>query len=159
MWWRLPRKSYREGIGAGNRRRLRRIVQAGPAPGLLAYDGPRPVGWVAFGPRSDYPVLENSRILQPIDRRPVWSVVCLFVDRDYRRRGVTVGLLEAAARHARRRGARWLEGYPTEAKGDRLPAAFVWTGLASAFRKAGFREVARRSSSRPIMRRTLAPGR
>jgi hypothetical protein len=30
--------------------------------------------------------------------------------------------------------------------------AFAWNGLAAAFRKAGFREVARRSPTRPIMR-------
>ena len=35
---------------------------------------------------------------------------------------------------------------------DKLPAPFVYTGLASAFRKAGFKEVARRSEARPIFR-------
>lgn len=157
MWWRLPRRVYDRGRGAGNRRRLRRLVQAGPPPGLLAYDGDEPVGWVAVGPRRDYPMLERSRLLQPLDDRPVWSVVCLFVDRRYRRRGVTVGLIEAAARLGRRRGARVLEGYPTDPKGGPLPPAFVWTGLASAFRRAGFREVARRSPRRPIFRRVLRP--
>jgi GNAT superfamily N-acetyltransferase len=157
MWWRLPRRDYSRGQGAGNRRRLRRLVRAGPPPGLLAYDGDEPVGWVAFGPRREYPVLERSRILQPVDDRTVWSVVCLYVDRRHRRQGVTVGLIQAAGQHARRRGARVLEGYPIDAKGAAVPSAFAWTGLASAFRKAGFREVARRSPTRPIMRKVLRP--
>ncbi len=159
MWWRIPRSVYDRGRGSGNRRRLRRLVQAGPAPGLLAYDGLLPVGWVAFGPRTDFPVLEKSRVLKPVDEQPVWSVVCLYVDRRYRRKGVTVGLIEAAAGHARRRGARLLEAYPTDTAGGSMPAAFVWTGVASAFRKAGFREVARRSPTRPIMRKRLRPRR
>ena len=79
--------------------------------------------------------------------------------RPHRRRGVTVELLRAAAEHAARRGASILEGYPVEPSSGRLPDAFAWTGLASAFRRAGFEEVARRSPTRPIMRLELEPAR
>ena len=34
----------------------------------------------------------------------------------------------------------------------KIPDSFVWTGLPSAFERAGFVEVARRSPARPIMR-------
>jgi len=33
-----------------------------------------------------------------------------------------------------------------------MPDVFAWTGFASAFKKAGFKEVIRRSETRPIMR-------
>ncbi|HET7010381.1 MAG TPA: GNAT family N-acetyltransferase [Anaerolineales bacterium] len=159
MWWRLPRSDFNRGQGAGNRRLFRRLVQDGPPPGLLAYVDGEPAGWVAVGRRGDFPVLARSRLLQPVDDRPVWSVVCLFVDRRFRRRGLSVALLEAAGRFARARGAIILEGYPTDARGQSLPAAFVWTGLVPAYRRAGFREVARRSPTRPMMRKTLRPRR
>jgi GNAT superfamily N-acetyltransferase len=95
-----------------------------------------------------------SRILKPVDDRPVWSVVCFFVAKPYRRRGLSTQLLDEAAKYARKRGARIVEGYPVEPKTEtRSPDVFVWPGLASAFRKAGFEEVARRSPTRPIMRR------
>jgi GNAT superfamily N-acetyltransferase len=77
--------------------------------------------------------------------------------RRHRRRGVTVALLEAAARHAAGRGARVLEGYPVDPKAGRTADTFAYHGLASAFRGAGFTEVARRSETRPIMRRELTP--
>jgi GNAT superfamily N-acetyltransferase len=81
------------------------------------------------------------------------------VRRDWRKRGLTARLLEAAARHAAAHGARLLEGYPTDAS-KKAADAFVWTGIASTFEGAGFREVARRSATRPIMRRALrAPAR
>jgi hypothetical protein len=48
-----------------------------------------------------------------------------------------------------------VEGYPVEPKADPMPAAFAWTGTATAFRQAGFREAARPSATRPIMRRVL----
>ena len=155
MWWRLPRSEYNRRQGAGNREAFRRLVRRGPAPGLLAYLDGQPAAWVAVAPRGTYPGLGRSRVLAPIDERPVWSVVCLFVDRRFRRRGLTVALLQSAADHVRRRGGRILEGYPIDALGQPVPAAFAWTGLASAFRRAGFREVARRSPTRPIMRKVL----
>jgi GNAT superfamily N-acetyltransferase len=154
MWWRLPRARWTAGKGPGNRRALRRIVEAGGVPGLLAYDGDEPVGWVAVEPREAYPVLGRSRTLAAVDGQPVWSVPCFFVGRARRGTGVTRALLEAAVRHARSRGARIVEGYPVEYRGG-VADAWVFTGAASTFRKAGFREVARRSPTRPIFRKTL----
>jgi GNAT superfamily N-acetyltransferase len=49
-----------------------------------------------------------------IDDAPVWSVVCFFVDRRFRRQQVTLGLLAAALDYARSEGAKIIEGYPVE---------------------------------------------
>lgn len=156
MWLRLPRKAFDAGKGAGNKRAMRNRVKDGAAPGLLAYDGGAPVGWVAVAPREEYPALERSRIMQPVDDRPVWSVTCFFVAKTHRNTGLTVELLEAAVAYVRGQGGRIVEGYPVEPNGEMAPA-FAWHGLASAFRAAGFREVARRSPTRPLMRRTIRP--
>ena len=155
MWPRLSSREFANGKGAGNRRALRRLVAAGERPGLIAYVSGEPAGWCALGPRRAYKRFERSRILQPVDERPAWSVPCMFVARPHRGRGLTVALLRAAATDARARGAEVIEGYPIEAGGKRLPDAFAWFGLAPAFRAAGFAEVARRSPTRPIMRREL----
>lgn len=154
MWWRLRRKDFVEGKGAGNREAMKRIVDSGEAPGIMAYSGGRPVAWCAVAPRASYTRLEGSRILKPVDDQAVWSVVCFFVSRPFRRRGVTPGLLRAAADYAASRGAKILEGYPQD-PGSAQPDAFVYTGLVSAFRRAGFEEACRRSPKRPVMRRRL----
>jgi GNAT superfamily N-acetyltransferase len=156
MWWKLARSQFVKQKGAGNRRAFQRIVDAGEVPGLLAYRGGMPVGWCAVAPRETYPRLERSRILKRVDAEPVWSVVCFFVARPFRRRGVTVQLLKAAVAYAKAHGARIVEGYPVEPKRTRMPDPFVYTGLAPAFRKAGFVEVLGRSETRPIMRYTVA---
>jgi GNAT superfamily N-acetyltransferase len=155
MWWRLPRAEWERRKGAGNKRALKRLVEAGEVPGLLAYAGREPVAWCALAPRERYPVLGRSRVLAPVDGKPVWSVVCFFVARAWRKRGVTSQLLAAAVAYARKRGARIVEGYPVVARRGEMPAAFAYTGFPSAFRRAGFAEVARRSPVRPIMRRRL----
>ncbi len=154
MWWRLPRPAWKAGRGEKNRRALRAVVRRGAVPGLLAYDGAEPVGWVAIEPRQAYPALSRSRTLAPVDERPVWSITCFFVARSHRGRGVTRALVQAALRHARAGGATLVEAYPVES-GARLADAGLYTGAASTFRALGFREVARRSRTRPILRRGL----
>ncbi len=153
MWWRLKRSEFERQKGDGNRRAMRALMEAGEVPGILAYTDDRPVGWCSVAPRSSFPVLGRSRILKPLDDTPVWSIVCLFVHKDYRDRGISVKLLEAAVDYARGQGAEIIEGYPVEPKKDRMPAVFAFTGLAAAFLHAGFTERARRSPTRPIMRR------
>lgn len=151
MAWRLSASAFEAGKGAPNHDALRALVQSGAEPGLLAYAGDRPAGWIALAPREQYVRLERSKTLKRIDDEPVWSISCLFVAKPFRRQGVSVDLLRAACAYAASRGARIVEGYPTEPDGA-LPDPFVWTGLASAFRRAGFTEVVRRSRTRPIMR-------
>ena len=145
--------------GDANRRAFRRLVHDGPPPGLLAYDGEAPVGWVAVAPRTEYVRFERSRVLKPVDDQPVWSVPCFFIARTHRGRGLTVALLRAACAWAKRHGARIVEGYPIDTHGKTYAPAFAWHGLVPTFTAAGFREVARRTDRRPIVRRTLARGR
>lgn len=152
MFWRLPRKEFDAGKGEGNKRALQRIVAANRAPGIIAYFGKEPVAWCAVAPRKDYTALERSRILKPVDDQPVWSVSCFFIRKDLRRRGVSTQLLRAAAEFAAKQGARIVEGYPVEPSLEKMPDPFLWHGTPGAFKAAGFKEVLRRSRSRPIMR-------
>lgn len=153
MYWKLSRKDFKAGQGEQNRLAQRQIVDSGRIPGLLAYMGDIPVAWVAVEPRENYPVLNNSRILKPLDDIPVWSVTCFYVTRKFRNQGLTVALLKGAIDHVAKRGGEVLEGYPVELRElEKMPPVFVYTGLMSAFKQAGFIEEGRRSETRPIMR-------
>lgn len=154
MWWRLTRKDWEAMGKAGRKAAFRGLVEAGAVPGLLAYDGGRAVGWCAVAPRRDTPGLDRSPVAKPVDHEAVWSITCFYVDTAYRRAGMLEQLVEAAARHAARNGARLLEAYPHD-RGERTGAGDVFTGLAAVFRRAGFEEVARRKPRRPVMRRRL----
>jgi GNAT superfamily N-acetyltransferase len=155
MYWCTSAARYREQKGEGNKRALHARVRVGDVPGLIGYVAGEPVAWCAVEPRERYPRLAGSRILKPVDARAVWSVSCLYVRADHRRRGLTTQMIEAAVRHARDHGATLIEGYPHDPGDERMGASFAWTGFATAFRAAGFEEVARRSPKRPIMRREL----
>jgi len=152
MYWRLSRKEFESGKVDGNRVALRSLVNACQLPGLIAYDDRNPAGWCCIGPRQVFPTLNRSRILKPVDDQPVWSVVCFFVDKKYRKQGLTVYLLQEAVRFAKGQGAAVVEGYPVIPRNENAAAAFLFPGTFAAFQKAGFIEVARRSETRPIMR-------
>jgi GNAT superfamily N-acetyltransferase len=152
MWWRLKRSVFLAQKGERNKRSLKAIVRSGECAGILAYHQERPIGWCAVGPRESFPSLDATRYLKKVNDLPVWSIVCFFVDKTWRRRGVTVALIEAAIEYAKAKGAYAVEGYPVELLSKRTSRSNSYMGIASAFRKAGFVDVLRRVEHRPIMR-------
>jgi GNAT superfamily N-acetyltransferase len=155
MYWRIRRKVFNENKGDGNKQLMRKIVNSGSVPGILAYKNNEAVGWCSVAPRDDFPVLDNSRVLKRIDDKTVWSVVCFFIKKEFRNKGLSASLLNAVKRYVKDKDGKIIEGYPIEPKKDKIPDAFAWVGLASAFKKAGFKEIIRRSETRSIMRFNL----
>jgi GNAT superfamily N-acetyltransferase len=158
MSWRLARAAFNQGKGGANRSAMRALVEKGDEPGILLYKDGLAVGWCSVAPRTEFVALSRSRVWAPVDDSPVWSISCFFVAKDHRNQGLSVELLRAAVTFAQSRGARIVEGYPQELGSGPLPASFAWTGIASAYRKAGFKEALRRSQKKPIMRYEILPG-
>ena len=157
MFFRLPRGTWSAQCGEANKRAFGKIVKQGTEPGLLAYEGDLPIGWMALAPRAEYSALARSRLFKPIDDAPVWAITCFYVAKTHRRRGVTVTLLKAAAKHVAARGGSCLEGYPAAPGPDGWPDAYAYHGTIAAFSKAGFVEVGRPSKTRALMRRKVRP--
>lgn len=155
MWWRLSAKEWERDAYEGNRRSMKKLVDAGEKPGLLAYRDGAPVGWVSVAPREQFSRIERSRVLGPVDDEKVWSVVCFYIHRTERGSGVGSALLGAAVEAAAKRGARIVEGYAVDPRGGKTSNGSAFTGLEKMFRDAGFEEVERRSPGRPIMRKTV----
>jgi GNAT superfamily N-acetyltransferase len=163
-FYRVRSVDFRTGTARGNRAVMERATVAtaaeGRAPGLVAYRGDAAVGWVSLGPRDDYERLTHSKVLAPVDDRPVWSIVCFVVARQARGQGVAHALLDAAIAYARDHGATLLEAYPADTDGRRISAASAYKGTVPMFEAAGFDVVERRqanrtSAPRPIVRREL----
>ena len=157
MWWRLSRSQFEAHKGDANRRALRRLVEGGAVPGLLAYCDDQPAGWCCLGPRTAFPALDRSRVLARIDDQPVWSIVCFFVARSHRHQSLSLWLAQAAVDYARASGAAIVEAYPIDPSSPAYPDPYAYTGLLSTFIRTGFSEVARRSPTRPIVRSRLKP--
>jgi GNAT superfamily N-acetyltransferase len=155
MYWRMKRSKYDAMRGAGTKMKMKELIHKGIVPGILAYEANKPIGWCSVAPREDFPVLDNSRILNRIDNRPVWSIVCFFINRHYRKKGLSIDLINSAKEYVKAKKGKIIEGYPVEPKSGKTADVFAWTGLSSAFKKAKFKEVARRSETRPIMRYSI----
>jgi GNAT superfamily N-acetyltransferase len=112
MYWRMPRRDFEASLGAGTRQLFRARVEAGPPPGLLAYRGGAPVGWVQVGPRADVPGWNGARRLTaptaaaPADDPRVWGISCFVTKAGCRRQGIATALLKGAVDWARQNGAR-----------------------------------------------------
>ena len=163
-FFRLRNVDFQNATAATNRKVLESAVRTTAAdhraPGLVAYRDGEPIGWVSLGPRDDYERLQHSKVLAPIDEKPVWSIVCFVVSKKARKQGVARALLDAAVDYARKHGATLLEGYPVETDGQRVPAATAYKGTIGMFERAGFKVVERRQWNRttpvrPIVRRAI----
>jgi GNAT superfamily N-acetyltransferase len=155
MFFRQTPAERKQLWGDGNRLALRRLVEDEDRPGLVGYRDGRPAGWVSVGPRGRYQRLDRSPLSKPVDDRPVWSLVCLYVAREHRGAGVARGLVRAALAHARDGGAELVEAYPVDDALGPVPDAQAYHGWTSLLASEGFTEVARRQPRRPVMRHDL----
>jgi GNAT superfamily N-acetyltransferase len=145
----------RGSVGRSSKQAMCDLVNSGVVPGLIGYVDGAPAGWISLGPREEYLKLRRSPVMKPVDDTPVWSVVCSYVAKPYRGRGLQHRLLAAALDYARESGARVLEAYPVD-KAERSHDDFMFFGSRSLYQRAGFREVVRRSPTRVVMRREPA---
>src|SRR5579864_1336228 len=115
MYWRIG-SAYRKQPREKNKSAFRQVVNDGPPPGLIAFEGDVAVGWCQLTPRDSLPWLDRAWRLRRVDDVPVWSISCFYIRKGYRRRGVTSALIEAAVKAAKAAGATAVEAYPLDAE-------------------------------------------
>ena len=152
MWWRISRSEFEKQKGEGNRRAMKKIVQSGEIPGIIVYKDAEPIGWCSVAPREKFHSLNRSPVLKKIDETQVWSIVCFFIAKKYRNKGMMLILINAAIDYVRRKGGKVIEAYPTDPRGKHLAPVSSFMGLPSVYRQAGFKECAQPSKSKVIMR-------
>jgi len=154
MHWRLSIDEWMDNKGEGNRCAMRSLAGSEQPPGVLGYLEAEPVAWCGIGDRTDYPRLQRSTLLRPVDDQPVVALTCLLIAKRHRGRHLlTEWIAAVCANLAETSRNRTVEAYPVDPPpGRRAGADTAMTGIASAFTAAGFTEVARPKHDRPIMR-------
>ncbi len=142
MYPRLSDKQIRalpgEGsAGARKRQAMLKLANRKWAPGLVAFQGEEPIGWIAVAPRAEYGRITHSRATPPVDNTGVWVIPCITVRKTARGQGAAVALIRAAVDYAKRHGAPCVEAYP-RAGNERTQADNVYFGTEALFAKAGF---------------------
>ncbi len=152
MWWRSTRREFEQRKGEGNRRAMKAIVASGEVPGIMAYREGKAVGWCSVAPRERYSSLERSPVLKRLDDKRVWSIVCFYVAKGHREKGVAEELIRGAVEYVRKQGGTVVEAYPTQSRKGWLPPVSSYMGIPAMFERAGFVVCARPSHSKVIMR-------
>jgi GNAT superfamily N-acetyltransferase len=113
---------------------MHRLVRERTPIGVLAYEGGSAIGWCSAAPRESYVKLERSRTMPRVSPARTWTILCFFVQRAHRGRGVASALLAGALDEAGRRGAEVVEGYPHDTAG----ISATHRGTSKLFRALGF---------------------
>jgi predicted GNAT family acetyltransferase len=154
MWPRLTSADFRAMSKDKRKKAFRSRVENGPMPGLLLYENSQAIGWVAVSPRAEVIRFEKAKAskLEPEkDPKTHYAITCFYVRTGHRKRGLMTDLAKAAIDYARRKKARAIDACPVESDKP-LMWGEGFVGIASVFRELGFKEVARRSPRRPLMR-------
>jgi len=152
MSWRLKKSEFEKQKGDENKNSMKCLVEQDKTVGVLAYIEGKPIGWCAVAPRSEYIRLNYSRVLKKIDDEPVWSITCIFISKEYRRKGISTELIKAAINYCKQNGVEIVEAYPTVPYENKVPDAFLWTGIPVSFEEAGFVVAEKRSKWKLMMR-------
>jgi len=114
--------------------------------GLLAYDGKEPVAWCSVAPRSTYHRLGGEEI-EGVEEDKIWSLVCFYIKRDYRRQGLSQLFIKEAAKYAKKNGAKYLEAYPVEPDSP----SYHFMGFVPVFKEMDFEFIKKAGSRRNVM--------
>ncbi|HSA88694.1 MAG TPA: GNAT family N-acetyltransferase [Burkholderiales bacterium] len=140
MYPRLARAEMADTRGARRREAMTKLARRRRSPGLLAFEGDEPVGWVAVAPRAELARLDASRATPRVDDVDVWVIPCVTVRPGARGRGIALALIRAAVAYAARWRAPAVEAYP-RAGGARTADDNAYIGTEPLFRRAGFRVI------------------
>jgi predicted GNAT family acetyltransferase len=153
MSFRISKSEFIEGkTENGNKAKMKELVWTNQPTGILCFYEDIPVAWCAFAPRENFLKIEKSRVHKRIDNNLVWSIPCTFIDKKFRRLGVSVQLLKGVVNYAKEKSIKIIEAYPTIPTTEKIPDAFAWIGLYKSFERAGFEIVDSTSKNRPTVR-------
>ena len=146
---------------AANKSDKRLLVDNGRSHGVLLYDKDNPIGWIAYGTKTEFPRIDNGRNykkLAPEAQDNLWRITCFFVDRDYRKKGVARAALKAALTSIKEKGGGIVEAYPVTAKSAKSWSKWsnwFWFGTTSMFEREKFKVVGSLGPHHLLMRRTI----
>ena len=155
MLWRNVPSNMRGTRGAERRRvmkcAMRDMVHQGSETGIVARIDDCPAGWVSVAPLESLRPM-HGRVEPPERSLNPWAIVCFYIARRFRGRGLMPKLMNEAVCHARARGALVIEAFPV----DRDSPSYRFMGYVDMFESAGFRDLGMAGSRRHVMRLDLA---
>ncbi len=139
----VPSGRTREGQGAEANRALKKAyVEKGEAHAALVMDGDEAVAWAEYGPPPvDLPTLHHFKQYDATKTvNPDYRITCVFVDKRYRRQGVTELAITGALEQIARAGGGRVESYPHDLTDQtkKMSSSFPYNGTRRLDERLGF---------------------
>jgi GNAT superfamily N-acetyltransferase len=124
----------------GNREFKRRLVEQDRAHAALVFDGDVAVAWAQYGPVAELPNIHHRKQWeQGVGRMPDYRITCLFVDRNYRRKGMAEVAVRGALALIAAAGGGRVESYPHDLPpGKKTSASFLYNATRTMYERLGF---------------------
>ena len=143
---------------AGNRALKQRLVDESQAHAALVFDVERAVGWCQYGTPEELPNISHRKEYEAtLVELPDYRLTCFFVDRDYRRDGVSAVALRGALGLIAEAGGGVVEAYPYDTHGAKANTSFLYNGTRSLFEQAGFEYERPKGKNHCVMRTRITP--
>src|SRR5215212_469975 len=111
--WFQTMPAEKERTYEGNRSLKQRLVEEGRAHAALVFGGDEAVAWCEYGSPEELPnIYHRKQYEAELDVLPDYRITCIFVDKKYRRSGLTEVALRGALELISRAGGGVVEGYP-----------------------------------------------
>ena len=146
MVWRNMEKGASRSKKLDKKKSLQGYIDNEIKIGLLCYDRIEPIAWCSIAPRDTYKKLGGDQSLPN-----VWSLVCFFIKRECRGKGLTRELLTRAENYARANGAEYIEAYPVENDSP----SYRFMGFKSTFEQANYNFKHKAGTRRNVMIKRL----
>ena len=137
-----------------NRALKQRLVDEGRAHAALVFDGDEAVAWCEYGAPEELPnIYHRKQYEAELDISPDYRITCLFVDKKYRRKGLTAVALRGALDLISEAGGGIVEGYPHDTGGQKV--SVLYNGTRTLFERAGFTYVRPKGMKNCVMRKEV----
>jgi GNAT superfamily N-acetyltransferase len=155
-----PDPPEREALG--NRAFKKKLVEAGHTHAALVFDGDEAVAWAQFGTVEELPNIHHRKQWEAeTEERPDYRITCLFVDKRYRRKGLTAIAVRGALALIARHGGGLVEVYPHDLAdkkkaGKKTSSSFLYNATRTMYAREGFTYLRPKGQGNCVMSKRVA---
>lgn len=134
------------------------LVREGRAHAALVCDGDVAVAWCEYGSPQELPHIYHRKEYEAgLSELPMYRLTCLFVDKNYRRKGVAAVAVQGALDLIAKDGGGLVEAYPLDTQGAKTSSSYLYNGTRTVFERAGFSYERPVGKKNCVMRKTVLP--